>query len=120
RGTTSTGRCSPATGSSGSPPAFRLSGSSASSRPGSARGITGTRRAKPRRDPAACGSLNVDACEVFHKPRRRWGRGGGRVIAEHTIDTDVLVVGAGPGGSATAYHLRSEERRVGKGCSLWI
>jgi len=27
------------------------------------------------------------------------------VIAEHTIDTDVLVVGAGPGGSATAYHL---------------
>ncbi|MDP9300162.1 MAG: FAD-dependent oxidoreductase, partial [Actinomycetota bacterium] len=25
--------------------------------------------------------------------------------AEHTIDTDVLVVGAGPGGSATAYHL---------------
>ena len=27
------------------------------------------------------------------------------MIAEHTIDTDVLVVGAGPGGSATAYHL---------------
>ena len=25
--------------------------------------------------------------------------------AEHTIETDVLVVGAGPGGSATAYHL---------------
>ena len=25
--------------------------------------------------------------------------------AQHTIDTDVLVVGAGPGGSATAYHL---------------
>ena len=25
--------------------------------------------------------------------------------AEHSIDTDVLVVGAGPGGSATAYHL---------------
>jgi len=27
------------------------------------------------------------------------------VSAEHTIETDVLVVGAGPGGSATAYHL---------------
>jgi len=27
------------------------------------------------------------------------------VSAQHTIDTDVLVVGAGPGGSATAYHL---------------
>ncbi|MGZ8620668.1 MAG: FAD-dependent monooxygenase, partial [Actinomycetota bacterium] len=25
--------------------------------------------------------------------------------AERTIDTDVLVVGAGPGGSAAAYHL---------------
>ncbi|TMK15391.1 MAG: FAD-dependent oxidoreductase, partial [Actinobacteria bacterium] len=26
-------------------------------------------------------------------------------MGDHTIDTDVLVVGAGPGGSATAYHL---------------
>src|SRR5206468_12066543 len=93
----------------GSRGASPRSGSSGWCRRGSPRGITGSRRASgpavARRDRSRCGSLNAEACEVFHKPRVGAGPREASLSAEHSIDTDVLVVGAGPGGSAAAYHL---------------
>ena len=50
----------------------------------------------------------VSTCETFHKRSKPGNpiearRGGAR--EPERIETDVLVVGAGPGGSAAAYHL---------------
>src|SRR6185437_8620291 len=63
----------------------------------------------PRNPLPGRAKLALATCELFHN--LSWTlRGGpqserGRVSATQTYDADVIVVGAGPGGSTAAYHL---------------
>src|SRR5258706_8246558 len=52
------------------------------------------------------------ACELFHEPARDGGEAVPEQLTAIADEADVIVVGAGPGGSAAAYHLARHGLRV--------